>query len=86
VPTESITSDTTNATKSTSSKSESNEKEKTADEDEIHSTVKNVIKSQSPEEEVKRLRFPCSYCGRRFETLEEVKPHIINGHTPRRAG
>jgi hypothetical protein len=61
-------------------------KKKTADEDEIHSTVKNVIKSQSPEEEVKRLRFPCSYCGRRFETLEEVKPHIINGHTPRRAG
>jgi hypothetical protein len=55
-------------------------------EDEIHSTVKNVIKSQSPEEEVKRLRFPCSYCGRRFETFEEVKPHIINGHTPRRAG
>jgi hypothetical protein len=86
VPTESITSDTTNATKSTSSKSESNEKEKTADEDEIHSTVKNVIKSQSPEEEVKRLRFPCSYCSRRFETLQEVKPHIINGHTPRCAG
>jgi len=24
-------------------------------------------------EEVKRLRFPCSYCGRRFETLQEVK-------------
>lgn len=86
MPTESITSDTTNLTKSTSSKSESNEKEKTADEDEIHSTVKNIIKSQSPEEEVKRLRFPCSYCGRRFETLKEVKRHIINGHTPRRTG
>jgi protein-arginine kinase activator protein McsA len=87
VPTESITSDTTNLTKSTSFKSESKEKEKTADEDEIHSTVKNIIKSQSPEEEkTKRLRFPCSYCGRRFETLKEVKRHIINGHTPRRAG
>ncbi|MFL6458672.1 MAG: hypothetical protein ACJ71G_17115 [Nitrososphaeraceae archaeon] len=87
MPTESITSDTTNATKSTSSKSESDEKEKTADEDEIHSTVKNIIKSRSPEEEeVKRLRFPCSYCGRRFETLKEVKRHIINGHTPRHAG
>jgi hypothetical protein len=41
VPTESITSGTTNATKSTTSKSESEEKEKTA-EDEIHSTIKNV--------------------------------------------
>ena len=54
-----------------------------AAENEIHSTVKNVIKSQSPEEEVKRLRFPCSYCSRRFETLQEVKRHIINAHTPR---
>ncbi len=84
--TESITSDTTNATKSTTSKSESKEKEKTAAENEIHSTVKNVIKSQSPEEEVKRLRFPCSYCSRRFETLEEVKRHIRYAHTPRNAG
>jgi len=82
--TESITSDTTNATKSTTSKSESKEKEKTAAE--IHSTVKNVIKSQPPEEEVKRLRFPCSYCSRRFETLQEVKRHIRNAHTPRNAG
>jgi hypothetical protein len=84
--TESITSDTTNATKSTTSKSESKEKEKTAAENEIHSTVKNVIKSQPPEEEVKRLRFPCSYCSRRFETLEEVKRHIRYAHTPRNAG
>ena len=82
--TESITSDTTNATKSTTSKSESKEKEKTAAE--IHSTVKNVIKSQPPEEEVKRLRFPCSYCSRRFETLQEVKRHIRYAHTPRNAG
>ena len=80
MPTESITNDIT-------SKSESEEIEKTAEEDEIHSTVKNVIKSQSPEEEkTKRLRFPCNYCGRRFETLKEVKRHIINGHTPRHAG
>jgi transcriptional regulator NrdR family protein len=64
--------------------SESKEKEKTAEE-EIHSTVKNVIKSQSPEE-VKRLRFPCSYCSRRFETLGEVKRHIKYAHTPRRVG
>jgi predicted nucleic acid binding AN1-type Zn finger protein len=78
VPTVSITNDIT-------SKSESEEIEKTAEEDEIDSTVKNVIKSQSPEE-TKRLRFPCSYCGRRFETLKEVKRHIINGHTPRHAG
>jgi predicted nucleic acid binding AN1-type Zn finger protein len=78
VPTESITNDI-------NSKSESEEIEKTAEEDEIDSTVKNVIKSQSPEE-TKRLRFPCSYCGRRFETLKEVKRHIINGHTPRHAG
>ncbi|MFL6454822.1 MAG: C2H2-type zinc finger protein [Nitrososphaeraceae archaeon] len=78
MPTESITNDIT-------SKSESEEIEKTAEEDEIDSTVKNVIKSQSPEEEVKRLRFPCSYCSRRFETLEEVKRHIINAHTPRHA-
>jgi hypothetical protein len=82
---ESITSDTTNATKSTTSKSESKEKEKTAAENEIHSTVKNVIKSQPPEE-VKRLRFPCSYCSRRFETLQEVKRHIRYAHTPRNAG
>jgi transcriptional regulator NrdR family protein len=34
-------------------------------------------------EEVKRLRFPCSYCSRRFETLQEVKRHIMNAHTPR---
>ena len=84
--TESITSDTTNATKSTTSKSKS--KEKTAEEaaeEEIHSTVKNVIKSQSPEE-AKRLRFPCSYCSRRFETLEEAKRHMRYAHTPRRAG
>jgi transcriptional regulator NrdR family protein len=60
------------------------EKEKTAEE-EIHSTVKNVIKSQSPEEG-KRLRFPCSYCSRRFKTLEEVKRHIRYAHTPRRRG
>jgi hypothetical protein len=78
VPTESITNDIT-------SKSESEEIEKTAEEDEIDSTVKNVIKSQSPEE-TKRLRFPCSYCGRRFETLKEVKRHRINRHTPRHAG
>ncbi|MFL6469865.1 MAG: hypothetical protein ACJ71H_03330 [Nitrososphaeraceae archaeon] len=78
MPTESITNDIT-------SKSESEEIEKTAEEDEIDSTVKNIIKSQSPEE-TKRLRFPCSYCGRRFETLKEVKRHIINGHTPRHAG
>lgn len=79
MPTESITNDIT-------SKSESEEIEKTAEEDEIDSTVKNVIKSQSPEEEVKRLRFPCSYCSRRFETLEEVKRHIRYAHTPRNAG
>jgi ribosomal protein S25 len=83
--TESITSDTANATKSTTSKSESKEKEKTETaEQEVHSTVKNVIKSQSSKE-VKRLRFPCSYCSRRFETLEEVKRHIKYAHTPRRA-
>jgi transcriptional regulator NrdR family protein len=82
--TESITSDTANATKSTTSKSESKEKEKTETaEQEVHSTVKNVIKSQSSKE-VKR-RFPCSYCSRRFETLEEVKRHIKYAHTPRRA-
>lgn len=79
MPTESITNDIT-------SKSESEEIEKTAEEDEIDSTVKNVIKSQSPEEEVKRLRFPCSYCSHRFETLEEVKRHIRYAHTPRNAG
>jgi transcriptional regulator NrdR family protein len=62
----------------------SKEKEETA-EQEIHSTVKNVTKSQS-QEEVKRLRFPCSYCSRRFETLEEVKRHIRYAHTPRGAG
>ena len=84
--TESITSGTTNATKSTTSKSESKEKEETAEGEEVHSTVKNVIKSQSSQEEVKQLRFPCSYCSRRFETLQEVKRHIINAHTPRRAG
>jgi len=33
-------------------------------------------------EEVKR-RFPGSYCSRRFETLQEVKRHIMNAHTPR---
>ena len=37
-------------------------------------------------EEAKRLRFPCSYCSRRFETLQEVKRHIINAHTPRHTG
>jgi hypothetical protein len=66
------------------SKSESKEKEKIVEE-EIHSTVKNVIKLQLPEE-AKRLRFPCSYCSRRFETLEEVKRHIRYAHTPRLAG
>jgi hypothetical protein len=55
------------------------------EEEEIHSTVKNVIKSQPPEG-AKRLRFPCSYCSRRFETLEEVKRHIRYAHTPRHAG
>ena len=40
---ESITSDTTNATKSSTSKSESKEKEKTAAE-QIHSTVKKSYK------------------------------------------
>jgi hypothetical protein len=37
-------------------------------------------------EEAKRLRFPCSYCSRRFKTLQEVKRHIINAHTPRQTG
>ncbi|HYY49922.1 MAG TPA: C2H2-type zinc finger protein [Nitrososphaeraceae archaeon] len=45
--------------------------------------ARNTIKSQSQEEEVKRLRFPCSYCSRRFKTLEEVKRHIRYAHTPR---
>jgi transcriptional regulator NrdR family protein len=36
-------------------------------------------------EEAKRLRFPCSYCSRRFKTLEEVKRHIRYAHTPRGA-
>jgi len=34
-------------------------------------------------EVAKRLRFPCSYCSRRFGTLQEVKRHIMNAHTPR---
>ena len=85
VTAESITSDTTNAIKSTTSKSESKEIEKTVEE-ELKSTTRNVIKSQSPEGEIKRLRFPCSYCSRRFETLEEVKRHIRYAHTPRNAG
>ena len=34
-------------------------------------------------DETKRLRFPCSYCSRRFETLLEVQRHIMNAHTPR---
>ena len=64
------------------SESESNEKkETTAEEDVIKS------QSQSPsEKEGNRLRFPCSYCSRRFETFEEVKRHVRNGHTPRRTG
>jgi hypothetical protein len=78
--TESITSGTT-------SKLESNETKETTAEEEIPLTEKNVIKSQSPsEKEGKGLRFPCSYCSRRFETFEEVKRHVRNGHTPRRAG
>jgi hypothetical protein len=71
------------------SESESNEKKETTAEEEIHLTEKNVIKSQSQspsEKEGKTLRFPCSYCSRRFETFEEVKRHVRNGHTPRRAG
>ena len=73
----SITGDTTDPTKSTT-KSESKQKEKTAG----GATVKNVTKSQSPER-AKQLRFPCSYCSRRFETLEQVKRHIGYAHTPR---
>jgi hypothetical protein len=69
------------------SESESNEKKETTTEEQIHLTEKNVIKSQSlSEKEGKRLRFPCSYCSRRFETFEEVKRHVRNGHTPRRTG
>jgi len=57
------------------SESESNEKKET------------TAEVQSPsEKEGKRLRFPCSYCIRRFETFEEVKRHVRNGHTPRRTG
>jgi hypothetical protein len=74
----SITGDTTNPTKSTT-KSESKQKEKTAED----ATVTNVTKSQS-QERAKQLRFPCSYCSRRFGTLEEVKRHIGYAHTPRR--
>jgi hypothetical protein len=62
-----------------------NQKKKKNSRRRIHSTVENVIKSQSPEE-AKRQRFPCSYCSRRFETLEEVKRHIRYAHTPRRTG
>jgi hypothetical protein len=70
------------------SESESNEKKETTAEEHFL-TEKNVIKSQSQspsEKEGKRLRFPCSYCSRRFETFEEVKRHVRNGHTPRRTG
>lgn len=63
------------------SESESNEKkETTAEEDVIKS------QSQSPSEKEGKRRFPCSYCSRRFETFEEVKRHVRNGHTPRRTG
>jgi hypothetical protein len=61
------------------SESESNEKKETTTEEQIHLTEKE-------EKEEKRLRFPCSYCSRRFETFEEVKRHVRNGHTPRRTG
>ena len=54
--------------------------------EELKPITSDVIKSQLPEKEVKRLRFPSSYCSRRFETFEEVKRHVRNGHTPRRAG
>jgi hypothetical protein len=59
-------------------KSERKEKEKTGE----NATVNSVIKSQSPEG-AKQLRFPYSYCSRRFETLE-VKRHIVYAHTSRR--
>jgi hypothetical protein len=83
VTAESTTSDTTNAIKSTTSESESKEIEE-AVEEELKSTTRNVIESQSPEEQMKRPRFPCSYCSRRFGTLEEVKRHIRYAHTPKR--
>jgi hypothetical protein len=82
VTAESTTSDTTNAIKSITSKSEPIERESKAEE--LKPITSDVIESQSPEKEVKRLRFPCSYCNRRFETLEEVKRHIRYAHTPRR--
>jgi transcriptional regulator NrdR family protein len=78
----STTSDTTCAIKSITSKSKPMERETKPDE--LKPITSDVIKSQSPEKEVKRLRFPCSYCSRRFETLEQVKRHIRYAHTPRR--
>jgi len=78
----STTSDTTYTIKSIISKSKSIERETKAEE--LKPITSDVIKSQSPEKEVKRLRFPCSYCSRRFETLEEVKRHLRYAHTPRR--
>ena len=82
VTAESTTSHTTYAIKSITSKSEPIERESKAEE--LKPITSDVIKSQSPEKEVKRLRFPCSYCSRRFETLDEVKRHIRYAHTPRR--
>jgi hypothetical protein len=82
VTAESTTSNTTNAIKSSTSKSEPKEIEEAVAE-ELKSTTRNVIESQSPEEQMKRPRFPCSYCSRRFGTLEEVKRHIRYAHTPR---
>jgi hypothetical protein len=74
VTAESTTSGTTYAIRSITSKSKPMERERKAEE--LKPITSDVIKSQSPEKEVKRLRFPCSYCSRRFETLEEVKRHI----------
>ena len=82
VTAESTTSHTTYAIKSITSKSKPIERERKAEE--LKPITSDVIKSQSPEKEVKRLRFPCSYCSRRFETLDEVKRHIRYAHTPRR--
>ena len=73
----STTSDTTYAIKSKPMERETKP-------DELKPITSDVIKLQSPEKEAKRLRFPCSYCSRRFETLEEVKRHIRYAHTPRR--
>ena len=79
VTAESTTSHTTYAIKSITSKSKPIERERKAEE--LKPITSDVIKSQSPE---KRLRFPCSYCSRRFETLDEVKRHIRYAHTRRR--